>query len=451
MKAVILAGGEGKRLWPLSRKRYPKQFLKIGENDSLFRETVDRLLPIFGKDNIIIVTNKQYEFHIKDEIKDIGIEHILLEPCAKNTAPAILLSLVYIEKELKGENETLFVCPSDHIIYPQKEFKRSVNIAKESSDKGYIVTFGISPKRAETGYGYIKSKEKINGFYSVDSFHEKPDKIRAEKYLKEDGYFWNSGMFMFSSEKIMKEFNNFFPIPFHYKSYNEFIRNFDKLPSASFDKTILEKSLDVAMVPASFSWSDVGSWDSIWDIMKKDEQNNVKFGKDIITLNTENTLLLSRNRLISAIGVEDLLIIETEDALLVAKRGDAERTKEIVAQLLSEGRIEAIQHKTIYRPWGSYTLMDEGPEYKVKKVIINPGGVLMMQIHHHRSEHWTVIRGTLKATVDGEEVFLHQNESAYASKSIPHKLENPGKISCELIEIQSGEYLKEDDVVIKDE
>jgi len=462
MKVLILAGGSGTRLWPLSRKNFPKQFLKLNGEKSLFQQTIERFLPTINLRDIIILTNKEYKFHILSELKALNpgkgedfSPNLVLEPMAKNTAPAIALGIKYcLERLNSSEKEVLFISPSDHLIEPVERFRELLLRAKDIAEQGYIVTFGIKPTRPETGYGYIKTKEKTSndqGFYQIDKFVEKPDLERAKEYLKEGNYFWNSGMFAFSIEIMLQELKEHAPqiSELLQLSFEEMTAHFDKMPDISIDYAVMEKSKRAVMLPFDVYWNDIGSWDSIYDYFSQqgqtDEEGNVLLG-DIIALDTKNTLIMSNKRLIATIGLEDCLIIETDDAFLIAKRGEAQRVREVVKHLKKSNRREGEEHITTYRPWGSYTILEEGPRYKIKRLVVNPKEKLSLQRHHHRSEHWVVVKGTAKVTIGDREFFVHENESVYVPKSTLHRLENPGKIPLEIIEIQNGEYLEEDDI-----
>jgi len=457
MKALILAGGSGTRLWPLSRSNFPKQFLKLTGNESLLRQTVERLLGVFSFDDIVVMTNSDYKFYVKSDLREI--KHVILEPEGRNTAPAIALGLKYCMERLGcNEEEVLFVFPSDHVIRPVDQFIEYVKIAHGIAKQGRLVTFGIKPDRPETGYGYIKaSKQQVvaagfslrseKDYFSVEKFVEKPDEVTVRQYLKEGNYYWNSGIFAFSIRTMLEEFEKYSP-PIRKMlemNYDEVVKQFSQMPNISIDYAVMEKSDRVAMIPLNLYWNDVGSWDSLHDLLSQDEDGNAAIG-DVMTLDTKNCLIYGSKRLLSTIGLEDCLIVETDDAVLIAKKGEAWKVREIVNRLKEGKRKEASEHATTYRPWGSYTILEQGPRYKIKRVVVNPGEKLSLQTHSHRSEHWVVVKGTAKVSIGDKEVFIHENESAYVPKSTLHRLENAGKIPAEIIEVQNGEYLEEDDI-----
>ncbi len=457
MKALVLAGGSGTRLWPLSRKNYPKQFLKLDGDKSLLRQTVERLLGVLSLDDIVVITNKEYRFYIRSDLKEI--EHVILEPESRNTAPAIALGLKYCMERLGcKDEEILFVFPSDHVIRPVDRFLEYVRLAEGIAKKGHLVTFGIKPDRPETGYGYIKTSKQLSvgskqteipekDYFSVEKFVEKPDEVTARQYLKEGNYYWNSGMFAFSIATLLEEFEKYTP-PVRKMlelSFDEMAYQFARMPEISIDYAVMEKSDRVAMLPLDLYWNDIGSWDSLDDLLSKDEDGNAVVG-NVMALDTKNCLIFGNKRLLSTIGLNDCLIVETDDAVLIAKKGEAWKVREIVSRLKEGGRKEASEHVTTYRPWGSYTILEQGPRYKIKRVVVHPGEKLSLQTHAHRSEHWIVVKGTAKVSIGDKEVFIHENESAYVPKSTLHRLENAGRIPVEMIEVQNGEYLEEDDI-----
>lgn len=454
MKAIVLAGGSGTRLWPLSRKNYPKQFLKLNGDKSLLRQTVERLHGVVSPEDIIVITNSEYKFHVKSDLSFLPITHVVLEPASRNTAPAIALGLKYcLDKLGCSRDEVIFVSPSDHIIEPVDKFKEYVRQAEETAQQGFIVTFGVRPKRPETGYGYIKAGSQRSAvskqnYLKAEEFTEKPDVETAESYLNKGNYYWNSGMFLFSIGTIVDEFRMFEPgiNKMLERDFEDLILNFAEMPDKSIDYAVMEKSDKLVILPLDIYWNDIGSWDSLFDMLVKDDQDNVKSG-DVITLETKRSMIFGNNRLIATIGVDDCLVVETEDAVLVAKMGFTQRVKDIVERLKIGNRKEVAEHLTTYRPWGSYTVLEEGPRYKIKRIVVNPSEKLSLQKHYHRSEHWVVIKGTAKVTIDDKEVFVHENESTYIPKSTLHRLENPGKVPLEIIEVQNGEYVGEDDII----
>ncbi|MEF3279914.1 MAG: mannose-1-phosphate guanylyltransferase/mannose-6-phosphate isomerase [Elusimicrobiota bacterium] len=453
MKTIIMAGGSGTRLWPVSRENYPKQFIKIN-GESLLSKTYKRFLKLCDRNDIYIITNEKYKFYVINELfnlnKDIE-KNLILEPVGKNTSGAIILSVKFLIEKIKvSVKESVFVTPSDHIILNEDEFIKYVKNAETLSKKGYIVTFGIKPTLPHTGYGYIKIGKQISkDFYKVDKFTEKPDIKKAEEYFKSGDYYWNSGMFKFSIATIMEEFKKYQPDMYKFFSlkYNDLIEKFNELKNISIDYTIMENTKKAVVNKSEIIWSDVGGWESFAEIIEKDDDNNVKVG-NVFSLNAKDSIIYSDNdKLISLIDVKDIIVVNTDDALLIAKKGSGEKVKEVVDALKKQNYRQALEHTTVYRPWGSYTVLEEGLRYKIKRIVVKSGHKLSEQMHYHRSEHWVVIKGTARVIIDGKEHMIHENESIYVPKSTRHRLENPGKVDLELIEVQNGEYVGEDDIV----
>lgn len=451
MKIIILAGGGGTRLFPLSRDCYPKQFLHVIGNKSLLAQTIERFLGLVEAKDIIIVTNERYIFHVQAELKAINAQesHIITEPMGKNTAPAIALAQSYCKSVLKcDDDEILFVSPSDHLIKPIDAFKDLIRNAQDIA-KDSVVTLGIKPTKPEIGYGYIEAEKNNNLAKKVISFKEKPDLATAKEYISSGNYYWNGGMFMFSIATMQAELTKYMPaiIDITQNGYRYTVDNFVNMPDISIDYAVAEKSQKMMMIPMeNIYWNDIGSFDAIAEVLS-DEDKNV-FKGDILAENCTDTMIIGDNRLIAGIDLENLMIIDTPDALLVAKKGESQKVKNIVNRLKQNKRKEAKENVTMYRSWGKYTLLTESEGYRVRKIEMDPGASLTMQMHYHRSEHWTVISGTGKTIINDRESIFTENQSTYIPMGIKHKLSNPGKIPLIIIEVQSGKYINEDDIVI---
>lgn len=451
MKIIILAGGGGTRLFPLSRDCYPKQFLHVIEDKSLLAQTIERFLDLVEAKDIIIVTNEKYIFHVQAELKTINAQeaHIITEPMGKNTAPAIALAQSYCQDVLQcGKNEILFVSPSDHLIKPIDAFQDLIRKAQDIA-RNNIVTLGIKPTKPEIGYGYIEVEKNNNLAKKVISFKEKPDLATAKEYITSGNYYWNGGMFMFSIATMQDELTKYMPaiIDITKNGYQYAVDNFVNMPDISIDYAVAEKSQKMMMIPMeNIYWNDIGSFDAIAEVLS-DKDKNV-FKGDILAENCTDTMIIGDNRLIAGIDLENLMIIDTPDALLVAKKGESQKVKNIVNKLKQNKRKEAKENVTMYRSWGKYTLLTESEGYRVRKVEMDPGASLTMQMHYHRSEHWTVISGTGKTIINDVESIFTENQSTYIPMGVKHKLSNPGKIPLIIIEVQSGKYISEDDIVV---
>lgn len=451
MKIIILAGGGGTRLFPLSRDCYPKQFLHVIEDKSLLAQTIERFLGLVEAKDIIIVTNERYIFHVQAELKTINAKeaHIITEPMGKNTAPAIALAQSYCQDVLQcDDNEILFVSPSDHLIKPIDTFQDLIKNAQDIA-KDNIVTLGIKPTKPEIGYGYIEAEKNNNLAKKVISFKEKPDLATAKEYIASGSYYWNGGMFMFSIATMQDELIKYMSaiIDITQNGYQYTIDNFANMPDISIDYAVAEKSQKMMMIPMeNVYWNDIGSFDAIAEVLS-DKDKNV-FKGDILAENCTDTMIIGDNRLIAGIDLENLMIIDTPDALLVAKKGESQKVKNIVNKLKQNKRKEAKENVTMYRSWGKYTLLTESEGYRVRKIEVDPGASLTMQMHYHRSEHWTVISGTGKTIINDRESIFTENQSTYIPMGVKHKLSNPGKIPLIIIEVQSGKYINDDDIVV---
>jgi len=458
---IILAGGNGTRLWPLSRELYPKQFLSITDNISFLQQTVLRLK---GIDHFppLVVCNEQHRFIAAEQLRSKNLEHsgIILEPTGRNTAPAIALAAMQALKSCnRDEDPILLVLAADHLIEDECEFQNTVKYAIPFAEDGKIVTFGVVPTSPEIGYGYIRAGNSIKPqVFCIDEFIEKPNLVDAKKYVDSGQCYWNSGMFLFKASSYLKELKKFCPEIYNacnkaiLKSESDmnFIRvnesEFELCPSESIDYGVMEKSSDALVVSLDAGWSDIGSWSALWDVSKKDSSNNVNYG-DIISIDSKNNYLHSGGRLIAAVGVENLVVVETKDAVLISKKDRVQEVKSVVDNLKAMDRDEFYLHREVYRPWGKYDSIDFGDRDKVKRITVNPGEKLSIQKHYHRSEHWVVVSGTANVMKGSETFIVTENESVYIPVGTIHALENPGKIPLEMIEVQTGSYLDEDDIV----
>ena len=453
---VILSGGSGTRLWPLSRKHYPKQLLNLtGGRYTMLQDTARRVAHLQAP---IVVCNEDHRFMVAEQLKELGEQAatIILEPAARNTAPAIALAAL---QAIKQDQEAIIaVFPADHVIEQDAVFKASLDSAIEAAQQGHLVTFGINPTKAETGFGYIKAVKSDSKTKAVECFVEKPDLETALEYVASGDYYWNSGMFVFKASAYLAALDKFNPqINLCCKQALakantdlDFIRldkaTFEQSPDDSIDYAVMERADNVVVVPMDAGWSDVGSWSSLWEIADKDEHNNAAIG-DVMSINSRDTLVHSQNKLVATIGVDDLVIVDTKDALLVAHKSQVQSVKEIVSKLKVAERSEHLLHREVHRPWGSYDSIDQGSRYQVKIIKVKPGASLSLQMHHHRAEHWVVVKGTALVVLGDEEKLMTENESIYIPIGATHRLTNPGKMVLELIEVQSGSYLGEDDIV----
>jgi len=452
---IIMAGGSGTRLWPLSRSLYPKQFLPLVSDRTMLQETVLRLKGLETAPPVTIC-NEEHRFIVAEQLRAIDqLGSVILEPEGRNTAPAVALAAHLMSNE---NDPLLLILAADHVIQNEIAFVDAIKKAIPLAKKGKLVTFGIVPQSAHTGYGYIERGQPNDSGFEVNKFVEKPSKETAQAYIDSGKYYWNSGMFLFRASRYLKELKTYRPdisascisslegktkdLDFVRVNTDEFL----KCPEDSIDYAVMEKTQDAVVVPLDAGWSDVGSWSSLWDILKKDERGNVIRG-DAIIEDTNNCIIHGGERLITTLGLEDLVIVDTKDAVLVASKDSVQNVKEIVASLKADGRSEFKLHREVYRPWGKYDSIDNGVRYQVKRITVNPGAKLSVQMHHHRAEHWIVVSGTAEVTNGDKTFLLSENESTYIPVGVVHALKNPEKTPLELIEVQSGSYLGEDDIV----
>jgi mannose-1-phosphate guanylyltransferase/mannose-6-phosphate isomerase len=471
MFAVIMAGGSGTRFWPLSREKMPKQLLKIGAEDTLIQETVKRVLPLIKREDIFVVTNHglsdAINMQLSSKFGETWDMNFILEPEARNTAPALGLAALHLNRI--DPDGIMVVFSADHSIRKADEFLNLLRKAEHAAVDDYLVTLGIKPDRPETGYGYIKAGDQCYGsgekgqgsdhagVCKVEAFVEKPNIETAREYLRQGKYFWNSGIFIWKTRALLREIEKY--APSLHKGLMEIQKNigsdketevirqvFKSLESISIDYAVMEKTDKAAVIPADIGWSDVGSWTALDDVSDRDTSGNVIAG-NVIDIDSHDSIIYAEKRLVATIGLRDLVVVDTPDATLVCSKERAQDVKKVVEELKKRKTGEHLIHLTVYRPWGSYTILEEGDHYKIKRLVINPGTKLSHQLHNHRSEHWVVVSGTARVT-NGEKVYdVHPNESTYIPMSTKHRLENPGKIPLQIIEVQNGEYLEEDDIV----
>lgn len=459
MIPVILSGGSGSRLWPLSRKQYPKQFLALTGEKTLFQQTLQRL-DFEGMQPAVLVANQDHRFIVQEQLDAIGLEaqSMLLEPFGRNTAPAVAMAAMQLLAE--GRDELMLVLPADHVMSDQRAFQQALALATIAAEKGELVLFGVPAERPETGYGYIRSQADSalpDGISRVERFVEKPDEETARQYVASGDYFWNSGMFLFRASRFLDELKHhevdiydtcLLALERSQRDGNVVTidaNTFACCPDNSIDYAVMEKTARACVVPLTAGWNDVGSWSSIWEVHDKDADGNVTKG-DVVVQDSHNCLVHGNGKLVSVIGLSDVVVVETKDAMMIAHKDRVQDVKKLVNKLDAEGRSETQNHCAVYRPWGSYDSVDMGGRFQVKHITVKPGAQLSLQMHHHRAEHWIVVSGTAQVTCDDKVFLLTENQSTYIPIASVHRLANPGKIPLEIIEVQSGSYLGEDDI-----
>jgi mannose-1-phosphate guanylyltransferase/mannose-6-phosphate isomerase len=463
---VILSGGSGSRLWPLSREAYPKQLLALLTEQTLLQETVARAASLPQPIEVqppILICNQEHRFLIREQCQAIGCEPaaIYLEPAGRNTAPAIALAALHLSEGEHNPDALMLVMPADHVIRDQAAFARAVIQAASAAEKGHLVTFGITPTHPETGYGYIRAGAALSGIdgaSEVQQFVEKPDIQRAKQFLAEGNYSWNSGMFLFRAGSFLQELGTFRPeilravtaawqqrssdLGFFRPQKEQFMQS----PSDSIDYAVMQSTKRAAVVQADMGWNDIGAWDALWNLAERDANNNALHG-DVLALDTTNSYLRAENKLVAVIGLDNVVVVETKDAVLVMNKDHAQDVKKIVETLKREGRTEHLEHLRVYRPWGWYESVDRGEGFQVKRLMVKPGEKLSLQLHHHRAEHWVVVQGEAAITVGDKTVMMRSNESAYIPIGEKHRLENVGTSVLQLVEVQTGKLLSEEDIV----
>jgi mannose-1-phosphate guanylyltransferase/mannose-6-phosphate isomerase len=460
MIPLILSGGSGSRLWPLSRKLYPKQFLALTGTATMFQQTLQRLA-LEGMGKPMVVCNEEHRFIVSEQLAaiDCSAQTILLEPFGRNTAPAVAIAAMHLLAE--GRDELLLVLPADHVIEELEVFHAALNVARQAAEQGEMVLFGVPAERPETGYGYIKTGSSNSalpaGVLTVERFVEKPDHATASEFVEQGDYFWNSGMFLFRCSRYLEELQCHDPDIYdtcmlalkRSEVDLDYVRidpnSFACCPDNSIDYAVMEKTARACVVPLAAGWNDVGSWSALWDVQDKDANGNSHTG-DVVLHDSHNCLVHSQSKLVTLVGLDDVVVVETKDAVMIAHKDRVQEVKQLVNTLTSQSRPEAHNHCQVYRPWGSYDSVDSGHRFQVKRIIVNPGASLSLQKHHHRAEHWIVVTGTARVTCDEQSFLLSENQSTYIPIGSVHRLSNPGKIPLEIIEVQSGSYLGEDDI-----
>lgn len=459
---LILSGGSGTRLWPVSREAHPKPFIKLPDGKSLLQKTIERLEPLGPVAEVLTVTNRDLFFATRDEYRSSGCPgkyHFLLEPCARNTAPAVAIGAI-AALQRHGEDAVVLVLAADHLVDDREGFARSVREAEALARSGWLVTFGVHPTYPETGFGYIEQGDGLpnSGGFRVARFTEKPDAARAQAMVESGQYLWNSGMFCFRARTFLQELETLKPEIYRlaHQCLEQAVTRDDQvalpealfatMPDISIDYAVMEKSAHVAVVPAQFSWSDVGSWKAVSELTPPDADGNRAQGEALF-VDSHNCYVQSASRLVAAVGVDDLVVVDTPDALLVTRGDRVQDVKKVAQQLKLANHATYRLHRTVLRPWGTYTVLEEGPGFKIKRIVVKPGAALSLQMHFHRSEHWIVVSGTAKVVNGDEELLVRTNESTYIPAGHRHRLENPGRLDLVMIEVQSGAYLEEDDIV----